>query len=420
MQSLRSHLRSSAFLCGSFCLLLASGAAAAEPFRTDDGDPALPWYQLEPGVFPPANSWHAVSGELIALDHVNRTGVLRPDRDDTQRRGDWDIPRPFGLLAFGSVGYHGAPAELRDVPIGTHLHGRFYADPVVAKVPAGRKAPVQSDPATFTRVVRLDDDFSYMQNRGRIWRIEAIAADPMTGAITGLTVLDVPAKGSTTETPANVEPVTFQLATTTRVWKGRGFGEIADLAAGQTVLLNITVATLKGPGRLTDVWIDEESRKLAAAKQVEVHRQFQREHGLACWIDEVDNQAGTVTLAVFAGFDPELRKALVVENPAASAAPAASTAPATSTAQPAPPPTAALAVGEDSLRTYDQINDNKKGPILEVRDFKPTAEVEGDSYVRVKVHPSLLLEGFRPRKIVRLFAPGWKVDDLPREERLYP
>jgi hypothetical protein len=32
----------------------------------------------------------------------------------------------------------------------------------------------------------------------------------------------------------------------------------------------------------------------------------------------------------------------------------------------------------------------------------------------------LLLERFEPKKIVRLFAPGWKVDDLPREERPYP
>src|SRR5689334_9654534 len=79
MPSARSHLCSSVFICGSLCLLFAGGTVllfacgvgAAEPFRTDGGDPALPWYQLKPGVFPPVNSWHAVSGELIALDHVN-------------------------------------------------------------------------------------------------------------------------------------------------------------------------------------------------------------------------------------------------------------------------------------------------------------------------------------------------------------
>ena len=88
-------------------------------------------------------SAHAVAGELIALDPLNRTGVLRPDRTDAQRVDDFDIPLPFSMLPFGSISYHGAPAELRDVPIGTHLHGAFYlgekADPNgKAKAPAAQ------------------------------------------------------------------------------------------------------------------------------------------------------------------------------------------------------------------------------------------------------------------------------------------
>src|SRR4051812_9548783 len=89
---------------------------------------ADPLFRLKPGEFPPPGSAKAVSGELIALAHVTRTGLIRPDRDDTQRRGEWDIARPFVMLPFGSLSYHGAPAELRDIPIGTHLHGEFYAD----------------------------------------------------------------------------------------------------------------------------------------------------------------------------------------------------------------------------------------------------------------------------------------------------
>src|SRR4051794_41274482 len=120
----RSYIIATFLLCFSLVPL-----RAAEPtFRTDGGDETLPWFQLQPGEFPSEGSAHAVSGELIALDHVNRTGLLRPDRDDTQRRGDWDIARPFVLLPYGSLRLHGAPAELRDIPIGTHLHGRFYAD----------------------------------------------------------------------------------------------------------------------------------------------------------------------------------------------------------------------------------------------------------------------------------------------------
>ena len=47
---------------------------------------------------------------------------------------------------------------------------------------------------------------------------------------------------------------------------------------------NITVATLKGPGRCTDIWLDGESRQVAAAGQNEVHRAYEKAHGLPGWI----------------------------------------------------------------------------------------------------------------------------------------
>ncbi|HSI61654.1 MAG TPA: hypothetical protein VLE43_01010 [Candidatus Saccharimonadia bacterium] len=43
----------------------------------------------------------------------------------------------------------------------------------------------------------------------------------------------------------------------------------------------------------------------------------------------------------------------------------------------------------------------------------------GNSGFRIKFKPILLLEGFRPARIVRLWSAKWKVDDLPREERIY-
>ena len=361
-------------LCTALLLGLAAAPAAADPpFRTDSGDQTLPWFKLKPAEFPPPGSAHAVSGELIALDHVNRTGLLRPDRDDTQRRGDWDIARPFVLLPYGSLRFHDAQAELRDIPIGTHLHGHFYADETTAK----------NAPVTFTRTMLLEDDFSFHARQGRAWRVDVVQPEAGTMTITG-----VDRDGS-----ADPKPIAFRVGPTTRVWKGHGFGTLADLAAGAIVQVNLTVCTLKGPGLVTDVWIDAESRALASEHQLEVHRLHQRQHGLAGWVVGVDNRLGIVEVMLFDGFDPKLLESFTTQD------------------------TAAAAVAEDTLRTYDQINDVKRGPVLGV-DHGPAAP--GNSGVRIRFKPSNLLEGYRPGRVVRMFAGSWKVDDLPREERFYP
>jgi hypothetical protein len=371
-------------LHSAFCITLSF--AAEPPFRTDGGDASLPWYQVETGVFPPEGSAHSVSGELIEMDHVNRTGWIRPDRDDTQRRGDWDIARPFTMLPYGTFRYRGAPAELRDIPLGTHLHGLFYADPMPPVDPkASRKAPPPE--AKFSRVFLFEDDFSRMQRLSRSWRVDEVGVDPVSN-LNILTVTGVGPSAADTDR----KPTKYVLAASTRVWKGRGFGTLADLKAGQNVLLNLTVCTLKGPGRVIDVWLDDEARALVSSQQLEIHRQYQREHGLAGWVDEVDNQKGIVGVVLFAGFDPKLLDAFPMGD------------------------TIAGAVAGDSLRTYDQINDNKKGPITAI-DKVPV--VPGSSGVRIKFQPSNLIEGYRPTKIVRLFSSQWKVDDLPREEKLY-
>lgn len=378
----------------SFCLLtlslfiFPSHLIAAEP-SVDGTEVSLPWYQLQPGVFPPEGSAIAVSGELIEMDHLNRTGLIRPDRDDTQRRGEWDIARPFTMLPYGTFRYHGAPAELRDIPIGTHLHGQFYAEPSLPGKAANYvKMNLTTPPIrTLTWVSAFEDDFSYMQRLNRTWRVDEIGVDP----ISSLQILTVTGVGASAA-DADPKPTKFVVTASTRVWKGRGFGTLADVKPGQNVLLNLTVCTLKGPGRVTDVWLDDEARALASSQQLEVHRQYQREHGLAGWVDEVDNEKGIVGVVLFAGFDPKLLEAFFVGD------------------------SIAAAVAGESLRSYDQINDVKRGPVTAI---DKVAVAPGCSGVRIRFQPSILLEGFRPTKVVRLFAGSWKVDDLPREEKLY-
>src|SRR5688500_10158472 len=112
-------------------------------------------FQLKASEFPPEGTSHPIAGELIAADHVNRTGALRPDRTDAKGRGNWDLPLNFTLLPYGSIRYRGAPAALRDIPIGTHLHGEFY----VGDLPASKER--RADDAKFNRALTLEDDFSF-------------------------------------------------------------------------------------------------------------------------------------------------------------------------------------------------------------------------------------------------------------------
>ncbi len=373
-------------------------SAASEPaFRTDGGNEKLPWFQLKPGEFPPHNSAHYIAGELIAIDHLTRTGVLRPDRTDAQKRPEWDLPLPFTMLPFGSLQFHGAAADLRHIPLGTHLHGWFYQTPTessaakdVRKRPATAKNQIPKYErlgieAAFNLALHLEDDFSYLTRLQRIWRVDAVDLEKLTLTATGITA-----------GKADPKSTALQLAPATRVRKGRGFATLADLGPGQSVLINLTYATLKGPGRCADIWLDPESRTLATAQQAELHRQFLRERGFPGWIDAVDNQQAHVTVTLFAGFDPQLKELFRVTQSTNDIITAA--------------------VAEDNLRTYDQVNDRKRGTLLESR-LLPV--VPGSSGLQVKFKPELLLEGFRPKRIIRLWPGGWRVDDLPREERLY-
>jgi len=347
---------------------------------------------------------HLISGELIALDHINRAGTLRPDRTDAQRRGDWDLPLDFTLLPEGSISYHGAPAELRHIPIGTHLHGQFFegslkpVDPKAKPDPNARKV---SGDSKYSRVLKLEDDFSHEVRLKRTWRVETLDLTLGTLTVTG-----------NTAGKDDVKPTLFQIAPSTRVWKGRGIGTLADLKPQQRLRINLTVCTLKGPGRCVEIWLDDESRAAATAHQLEVHRQFMREHGLPGIIDDVDNSKGIVTVALFDGFDPKL-----MDEFPANGTVSAPVVPATATSPAIPDPAGiTAAVAEDNLRTWDQINDRKTGPMIETLKTLP---MPGHSGIRIRFQPSLLLEGFRPQRIIRIWPAKWKVDDLPREEKVY-
>src|ERR1700722_6668150 len=100
----------------------AATAAAEEPFRP------------EAGKFPPIEKAYSYRGELVFVDHANRRGSIRVQGAGTYFR---NAPQPFAMLPYGIVRYHGAPADLRDIPLGTVLHVRAFLppDPKISAVP---------------------------------------------------------------------------------------------------------------------------------------------------------------------------------------------------------------------------------------------------------------------------------------------
>jgi len=367
--------------------------------KPQDRDSVLQWFQLVDGEFPPVGSAHVISGELIRVDHLERSFHLRVDRDDSQDAGNLDLPVAAVLLPYGSVYYHGAPAALQDIPLGTHLHGEFYVKSPGDKTPALANFHIhgrQTKDVDFTRCTRLEDDFTRRQRVSEAWKIESV---------------DLGGMKLTARLQRGGEPVgeakLFDLQSGTRAWKGRSVVELDALQPGQVVLFNLTWATLFGPGRILEVWLDEESRQGAARRQTRRHHDHLHERGLPGWIEKVNDKAEVVTITFFDSFDPALFEELKVVNESPIGWPLHK--------EPKNPksPAGTIAVAMPSLLMFDPNNDRHGGNILDVRRLPARP---GNSGVQIDVECDALLEGFRPKRIVRFFPSAWKVKFPPLEE----
>ncbi len=402
---------------GFFVVVSLLHAEDAPKFRTDADGPVKAddkrknpkdkkpgdkpeWFLPVAGEFPPEGSAHAISGELMLVDHLERHFQIRVDRNDSQDRGVWDLPLDVAMLPYGTIYYHGAPAALQDIPLGTHLNGLFYLADPNDKTPLpptayGRK----SSEHEFRRCFRIEDDFTFRGRQKQLWKIESVNLEEKK--LTALLLQDGKATG---------EPKKFDLLSSTRVMQGKGFGDLASLQAGQTVQCNFTWVTLYGPGRITDVWVDEASRALAAAQQLEKHRNHIRERGLAGWVTAVEDEPQIVTITFFGGVDEKLFDELALTNSDKIGWPLSK--------EPENPsaPKGTIAVARESLMTYDPVNDRKGGNIT---DTKKIPAEPGSSGVQIKVKVDMMLEGYRPRRIIRFYPATWKVTALPREEQFF-
>ena len=358
------------------------------------------WYQLVDGQFPPEGSAHAVSGELIMVDHLERRFQIRVDRNDSQQAGFHDLPLEAGLLPYGSVWYHGAPAALQDIPLGTHLHGLFYLrDPNDKTALPETSNKRKTDEWEFRRCLRLEDDFTFHARQNQHWKIESLdlAGMKLNAVLVG-----------NSKAAGEGKAKTFDLLTRTRVFQSDRIADLKALRPGQTVLFNLTWATLYGPGRLTEIWLDEASRAVATAQQLECHRNHLRERGLPGFVSAVDDEAQHVTLTFFDGVDPKLFDELkgIDEKPQGW--------PFSVPEDDPKAPKGGIAVALPTLMTYDPVNDRKGGNIVA---FGKVPVVPGCSGVQIKVKCGMMLEGYRPGRVVRFYPATWKVEALPQEER---
>ncbi len=399
-------------LCLSLITILH--AEDAHKFRTDaDGpvkadekkknpkdkkpDDKPDWYQLVGGQFPPEGSAHAVSGELMKVDHLERRFQMRVDRNDSQDRGVWDLPLDAGMLPYGSIWYHGAPAALQDIPLGTHLHGLFYlADPDDKTPPPDTWYRRKTPEFDFRRCFLIEDDFSFNARQKQLWKIESV----------DLTTMKLTATLQDNAKPSG-QPKIFDLLTSTRVFQGNSFADLKALQPGQTFLCNLTWVTLYGPGRITDLWLDEPARALVTAQQLERHRNYIRERGLPGWVAAVEDEPQLVTVTFFGNVDPKLFDELTRVDP---------NAPPPKEPPPTNDPRGGLAVARETLMIYDPVNDRKTGGIIEV---KKISIEPGSSGVQIKLKMDMMLEGYRPKRIIRFYPPTWKVNALPKEEEFF-
>jgi hypothetical protein len=331
----------------------------------------------KPPKFLSADAAKYFSGELVIVDAINRRGALRLD-------GDGPLLY-FAMLPYGMVGYNGAPAELRDVPHGTHMHGYFLPPPEgeAETFPAHQRSP-------HNHAITLEDDFSYYQRRGQAWKIVSI--DRKKGK------LDVAPTGKLVKDGINVKH-TFDIDSVTRVWQERKLLDLESLTPEQTVQLNLSwcQGAQNKEFLVTDIWLDEVSRKAAMELQRRRHVRYQQQRWLPGWIDQVehfDYGGAIITITLFGGMDSSLYEDMKATRETGFW----------------------VAAAEKTLRTWFHRADRKVGRVLEWKQLENPPP--GSSGIRLRLKFAEVLEGYRPGRCVRLKCERWAFVTMPFEERV--
>lgn len=373
-------------------------------------------FRPEPGKFPPLDKAHSYRGELVFVDHANRRGSLRVEGEGTYFR---NAPHPFAMLPYGVIRYHGAPADLRDIPLGTVLHVKAFLppDPKLSSVPVlpvnnRNKNSGYSGSGIYpaeNHVLLLEDEVSYCQRNGLVWKLNEVEVDRNQGTVKASRV------SPDSDASAPEESLTFDAAT--RIWRGRECLAVSDLIAediwpvsgkkslnGQPVQLGVTwKPTPDGiftRFHISDIWLDEASLQRAADRQTATHKAFIRRRWMPAWVDDVEYGKfghATVTATLFGGMDDSLYTDFKKGD------------------------AAMMNSVEHTLKhthgAYGPAHMACKGPLIDViqTDSEPPL---GSSGIQIRFQTDLIIEGIRPGRIVRVRPASWPKVNVPREEYL--
>lgn len=396
---------------GSSLLVLGLCSAAAAEAKPVAEEPFRP----EAGKFPPLEKAHTYRGELVFVDHANRRGSIRVQAAGTYFR---NAPQPIALLPYAVVRYHGAPADLRDIPLGTVMHVRAYLppDPKLSSVPVlpvNNKDRISGYSGTGVapaenHVLLLEDESSHCQREGLVWKLKDLDIKNNEGIV----VASVEPKAGG-DSKFEEEKLTFDAAT--RVWRGRECVGVAELVAeglwpasgkkslgGQTVQLGITwKPTPDGiftRFHISDIWLDDAAMQRAAQNQTETHKAFIRSRWMPAYVDAVEYGKfgrAKVTVTLFGGMDASLYADFQKDS------------------------TVLVNGSENTLKHagggYGPAHMASKGPILAAT--KASGEVPlGSSGIQVQFETDLVIEGIRPGRVVRIRPSSWPQVQVPREE----
>ncbi len=393
-------------LCLIITLSVTSIALTDEPYRP------------EAGKFPSLEKAISYRGELVFVDHANRRGSIRVQGAGMFFRND---PHPFAMLPYGIIRHHGAPADLRDIPLGTVMHVRAFLPPdtKTSSVPV---LPIDSKTkdANHNRgagifpaenhVLLFEDEPSHCLSEGLVWKLKEVDLKNFQGMIVASLEPKQGGGGKATE-----EKLTFDAAT--RIWRGRESLNIEELIAegawpaegkkslgGQAVLLGITwKPTPDGVFtrfHISDIWLDDASIGHAARNQTEVHRAFIRSRWMPAWIDAVEYGKfgrATVTATLFGGMDATLYGDFKKDV------------------------SATMNASENTLKhlggDYGPAHMASKGTIIDVSKATDQASM-GSSGIQIRFETDLIIEGIRPGRVVRVCPASWPQVNVPREEFL--